>query len=492
MSRDKKSKPDKTTRRIPVDLADEVSAFLFTLGNQFTKLNNAEAAFDCFKYSVDLRPTHWPSVYNLATLYGMMGDRESAFRMFRECSRMDPTHLPTKVAMAEVARKLGKVDVAQQCLDEVFAVDPNCYPAISAQSILHYDLGHLSQAAEWNKRAMESDPNDLHLMLNQCLINMTYGRWPEWWGVYEYTLSYGKHNGRMKHLNRSESWQGDVKDGKTLLVVSDQGAGDAIQFGRFLGQAKELGKFEKLIYLVQPDVKQIAAALPGVDEAVGFGEREKIGRDEFTSLLGVMRALRVSPRTCARDFLIKPDPELVEIWRVRLDQVCASGKLRVALCWGGDPAHGNDQCRSIALAKFLPLTQVDGVQLLSFQVSKPAEQLNVLLNMEPPIDIPEMGSMFRDYSDTAAALANVDLLISVDTSILHLAGSMGVRAFGLIPNPPEWRWGLDGVDTRWYQSVELFRQTDPKVWEPVIAAVVARVSEMAEKAARSHALVEGA
>lgn len=482
VSRDKKNKPEKAVRRIPIDLADEASAFLFTLGNQFTKVGNAEAAFDCYKYSVDLRPNHWPSVYNLAVLYGMMGDRESALRMFMECSRMDPTHLPTKVSMAEVARKLNRIEQAQEVLSEVLKIQPNNLEASSAQSILYYDQGRLAEAMEWNQRAIDANPKDLHLILNQALINMTYGRWPEWFSVYEYTLSYGKHNGRMKHLKKEDSWQGDLKEGKTLLVVSDQGSGDAIQFGRFLQEAKEKGKFAKLIYLVQPDVQSIAATFPGVDEAVGLGEKERIGRDEFTSLLGIMRTLRVSPQTCSRDFLIKADPDLTAVWKARLDQVCAQGKLRVALCWGGDPQHGNDSNRSINLSKLLPLAQVDGVQLISFQVSKPAEQLNILSEMDPPIDIPEMGTLFRNYSDTAAALANVDLLVTVDTSILHLAGSMGVKTFAMIPIPPEWRWGLQGVDTPWYDSVELFRQTNAKDWNPVVRAIRERLEAMANVA----------
>lgn len=475
-----KANRDRGVRRIPTEIADEASAFLFTLGNQFTRLNNAEAAFDCFKYSVDLRPAHQPSVYNLASLYNVTGDRDSAYRMFKEAIRMDPTHNLSKVAMAEVCRKMGRVDEAMSLLEKVLAQEPDCLPAISAQSILYYDMGRLAEASEWNAKALDASPHDTHLMLNKALLGMTYGRWPEFWSCYEECLSYGPHNGRMRNLNRANSWQGDTKEGKTLLVVSDQGNGDAIQFGRFLGEARKLGNFKKLVYLVQPDVKPIVSKFPGVDEAAGFGERERIERDEFTSLLGIMRVLRVAPDSCSRDIPVMADPLLTDIWQHRIEAACPkSNKLKVALCWGGDPMHGNDTNRSISLAQLLPLTQVDGIQLLSFQVGKPADQLNVLYNMEPRIDVPELGSLLRDYADTAAALSQIDLLITVDTSILHLAGAMGVRTFALITNPPEWRWGLSGSSTNWYPSVELFRQTQSKDWTPVINAVKSRLIELA-------------
>ncbi len=405
-----------------------------------------------------------------------MGDLPSAHRIFREALRMSPTHLMTSIALAEVSRKLNKLDEAEKLLQEALARDPNNLAAASAKAILHYDKCELGLASEWNRRAIELNPKDFNLMLNKALIGMTYGDWPQWWGVYEECLSYGKHNSRMRRLSRADAWQGEVREGQTLLVVSDQGSGDAIQFARFLEDARELGKFAKLIYLVQGDVVPVVSGLPGIDEAIAFGEREKIDRDAFSSLLGIMRALGVSPTTCSRADPIAPDPFLAEVWRGRVDALWDGSSARVALCWAGDPGHGNDLNRSIGLAKLLPLLTTPGAQFFSLQVGKAAEQLNLLPelgNSLPPVH--EFGSMLRNYADTAAALSCVDLLITVDTSIAHLAGAMGVPTWLLVASPPEWRWGLTGTTTPWYPSVELFRQSTPKDWGPVIEAVRKRL-----------------
>ncbi len=469
-------KKDKQITRLDSDVAEEISAFLFSLGNQFVRTNNSEAAFDCFKYCVDLNPRRHEAVYNLATLYNVMGDLPSAHRIFREALRMSPTHLMTSIALAEVSRKLNKLDEAERLLKETLAKDPNNLAAASAKAILHYDKCELALASDWNRRALELNPGDFNLILNKALIGMTYSDWPQWWGVYEECLSYGKHNSRMRKLSKADAWQGEVREGQTLLVVSDQGSGDAIQFARFLGDAKELGKFARLIYLVQPDVVSTVSGLPGIDEAVGFGERERIDRDAFSSLLGIMRILRISTTTCGRPDPILPDANLTEVWRSRTASLWDGRSLKVALCWAGDPGHGNDLNRSIGLAKLLPLLSVPSAQFFSFQVGKAADQLNLLPELSNALpQVHEVGSLLRNYADTAAALSSVDLLITVDTSVAHLAGAMGVPTWLLAASPPEWRWGLTGTATPWYPSVELFRQSTPKDWAQVVEAVRKRL-----------------
>lgn len=441
-------------------------------------MSNSEAAFDCYKYSVDLNPTSHSAVYNLATLYSVMGDMPSAHRIFREAMRMSPTHLLSAIALAEVSRKLGKLDEAEKLLADVLARDPNSFPAASAKAILHYDRCELAEASEWNRRALEMAPGDFNLMLNRALIGMTFGDWPQWWGVYEECLSYGKHNARMRRLSRADAWQGDEREGQALLVVSDQGAGDAIQFARFLGDAKALGKFGKLTYLVQPDVAPAVRDIVGIDEVVGFGERETIDRDTFSSLLGVMRALAVSPKTCAKSDPIKPDEDLLKVWRGRFEGLWDGKSTKVALCWAGDPGHGNDFNRSVGLQRMLPLLSVSDRQFFSFQVGKAADQLNLLPQVENLPTVHELGSMFRNYADTAAALSCVDLLITVDTSIAHLAGAMGTPTWLLVASPPEWRWGLSGTATPWYRSIEIFRQASPKDWSPVVEVVKERLEAL--------------
>ena len=463
---------------------EEISYFLFALGNQFISVKNAEGAFDCFKYSIDLNPKHQPSVYNLGALYNIMGNLDGAYRMFHEAARMKPDDLVARTALGEVARKLNKLDESREILEAVYKEDPDNYMIMSAMAILHYDCGRLAEAMEWNERALEKKPADLHMVLNRTLINMTFGKWPDWWSQYEFCLSYQK-NERMRGMRMSDAWSGQEMEGKSILVISDQGSGDALQFSRYLREVKEKGKFGKVIYLVQPDLKEVLARVDGVDEVIGFGEKMKLDFDAFSSLLGIMRVLQVSPANCWRPPHVITDPKLDELWKYRVNKLWDGESKKVGVVWAGDPKHGNDHSRSLSLAQYMKILNgtptvpaVLGVQLFSFQVGKAAAQL-ASSPTEETSGIADLGQDFRNFDDTASALRQMDLLISCDTSVPHLAGCMGIPAWIVVPNPPEWRWLTDVGTTNWYKDVRIYRQKSPKDWDAVMEAVVSDLHEFA-------------
>jgi hypothetical protein len=449
------------------DKLEEISNFLFQLGNQFINVKNANGAFDCFKYSVDLNEKNQPAVYNLGALYNITGNNDGALRMFHEAVRMNSQDMVAKIALAEVTRKKGNLQESRELLALVYDKDSENYMVLSAIAMLEYDLGNLATAMSWNDRALEKKPGDIHMLLNRALIQMTYGQWVDSWSMYEWCLSYQK-NEKMKNLSMSEAWSGQEMEGKTLIVISDQGSGDAIQFSRYLAEAKALGKFGKLVYLVQPDLKDLVSRVDGVDEVVGFGEATKIDHDSYSSLLGIMRVLKISPENCWRRPHIITDAQLDAVWAARISVLHDSPCKKIGIVWAGDPRHGNDHARSLPLNQFARFAQVPGLQLFSFQVGDVIQQLSDVTE-HPIIDL---GTDFRHFDDTASAMKMLDLVITCDTSVAHLAGCMGVPCWVLVPNPPEWRWGTDVATTPWYKQTRIYRQAQPRKWDQVIEAVI--------------------
>jgi hypothetical protein len=318
------------------------------------------------------------------------------------------------------------------------------------------------------------------MLLNKTLINLLYGRWAQWWVSYELYLSYRKDNDRMAGLDIRGSWHGQECEGKNLVVVSDQGSGDCIQFGRYLAEAKALGKFETVTYIVQPDLVELMSRVKGIDRCVGFGDSCDIKLDAYSSLLGIMRVLQISPENCKRPPHIVTDPDLDLVWKTRIDALWDGKSKKVGIVWGGDQKHGNDANRSLPLAQFLKLTHVQGVQVFSFQLGNGLKQLFVVPEEEQK-KIVELGTDFRNFDDTASAMRQMDLLITCDTAPGHLAGSMGIPTWWLIPNPGEWRHGIDTLDSLWYDKSHLFRQKTPKDWNPVIEKVVKELSDWAQR-----------
>ena len=447
--------------RLDRELVGEISNFLFALGNQFASVNNAGGAFDCFRYSVELNPLNQPAVNNMGVLYNLTGNYEGAYRMFKEASRMVSTDIKAKIYQAEMARKLGKLEESRNLLQIVYGLCPDDLEVLSSLSMLEYDLGNLNEALRLNDLVLEKVPSHPKAMLNRALINMLNGQWAENWASYEYCLSYS-NNTRMKGKKMSEAWAGQEHPGGTLMVVSDQGSGDAIQMSRYLKEAKTLGKFGKLVFAGQPDLEPLLARVDGIDEFMPFGASPGMEVQAFSSLLGIMRVLQVTPDNCWREPHILSDPKLDEVWSARIPR---DPRFRghVGVCWAGDPKHGNDHARSFSAEHFMRLRdQFPDLRFYSFQVGSAVKQLSAdQRSINPIVDL---GQHFRSFDDTASALKQMDLLISCDTSIAHLAGSTGIPAVVLLPNPPEWRWLTSGITSVWYDNVRLIRQDSPRDW----------------------------
>ncbi|MBU2819666.1 glycosyltransferase family 9 protein, partial [Acidithiobacillus ferrooxidans] len=162
--------------------------------------------------------------------------------------------------------------------------------------------------------------------------------------------------------------------------------------------------------------------------------------------------------------------ELQESWREKLAQI---GGLRVGIVWAGNPLHKNDESRSLPLAALAPLAEIPGVSLLSLQKGHGERQLQ-----EVSFAVTPFGDQVQDFADSGAILQQLDVLISVDTSVAHLAGALGVNTYLLLPNSPDWRWLLDRDDTPWYPGMRLFRQAKAGVWDDVLASVAESVRSL--------------
>jgi ADP-heptose:LPS heptosyltransferase len=195
-----------------------------------------------------------------------------------------------------------------------------------------------------------------------------------------------------------------------------------------------------------------------------------------------MRVLRISPKNCYRSPHVVTDPKLDKLWRARIASEWDGHSKKIGIVWAGDPKHGNDRARSIPIDKFMEIVRANlaRAQFFSFQAVPGLKQLFGLSQLDQSFVV-DLGSDFRNFDDTASALRQMDLLISCDTSVPHLAGCMGIPTWIMIPNPPEWRWLTHGKTTSWYESVRLFRQSAPLDWNPVISAVASELRDFARK-----------
>ena len=264
-------------------------------------------------------------------------------------------------------------------------------------------------------------------------------------------------------------WRGEPIEGKTILLHSEQGLGDAIQFSRYVPLVAERGA--RVILEVDGRLRNLMSSLEGAAQLLSAGDVLP-EFDVHCPLLSLPRAFNTLLETIpSHTPYLRAPPERLTKWSARLGP---KRGLRVGLIWSGNPAHHRDHARSIEFSAMAPLLSAEATFFSLQKDVRPADAA-VLAGRSEIIQITDE---LADFSDTAAVMAQLDLIISVDTSTVHLAGALGRPVWILLPFLPDWRWLLDRDTSPWYPTARLFRQDETRRWDGVIPRVQAALSEL--------------
>jgi tetratricopeptide (TPR) repeat protein len=402
---------------------------------------------------------------NLGLLLTACGRLEEALAAHQHALRLDPGFAAVHANLAMVLADLGREAEALASLKRAIAIDPRYAPAHNNLGSLEMERGALDAAEALFEEAirLKADYADAHWNLG--LVRLLQGRFEEGWAGYEWRL-------RLKGAARSPfaqpAWTGADVSGRTILLLAEQGAGDAIQFIRYAPLLRARGA--SVSVLAQPALASLFAGADGVDRVIVLGE--PLPRFDchapLPSLPGLFKTrLDTLPRAVP---YLRADAIAVEAWRARLD---ARPGLKVGLVWRGNPEHSRDRIRSMPPAALARLAATPGIQFFSLQLNASAEELAALGGVR------DVTGGLRDWPDTAALVSALDLVISVDTAVAHLAGAMGRPVFLMLPHAPDWRWLLERDDSPWYPSMRLFRQPGRGDWASVANAVREAVAALA-------------
>lgn len=366
----------------------------------------------------------------------------------------------------KVAEAIVHFERAKALAPERAEVYNNLGNAATAENRLHDAVAHY-------QHAIRLDPAmpDAHMNLGMALLKL--GDLPAGFREFEWRWQTRQFTPFMPPHPR---WDGSPLPGKTLLVHTEQGAGDAIQFVRFVQQARpRVGK----VLLIAPDsLSALFATAAGVDEIRGAGAIAEQAFDVHIPLLSLPMVLGATLQTIPAQtpYLSVPPDRQVNVLRMGDGRPTTGGKspLRVGIAWAGSPTQGNDRNRSARLADFAPLFEIPSIEWHSLQVGEKSDDLDSSFLIHH-------SSFIKDWADTAAIVSQLDLVISVDTGVAHLAGALGVPAWVLLCYAPDWRWLLERADSPWYPSARLFRQPRPKDWASVMAEAAAALRALAAR-----------
>jgi tetratricopeptide (TPR) repeat protein len=431
-------------------------------GNLLLDLKRPAEALAAFDRVLVLAPHHLQARVNRGNALVELGHSEGALVDYDAALALQPGNPHALYNRGNALRGLGRETEAVAAYDQALAMMPAHVSAWYNRALALQALNRHTDALASFAKAAELQPYHADAQFSAALSLLTLGDYRRGFAAYEWRWKRSGMGAPRRF--RQPLWRGESPlAGKTILLHAEQGLGDTIQFARY---APLLARMDgKVVLEVQPELKDVFSGLEGASAVLARGEPLP-PFDLQCPLASVPLALKTELGSVPDEIpYLRPSDERLARWRPRLEALPSP---RIALAWSGRATHVNDRNRSIPLQQLLPLLSSAGTSFISIQRELRAGDAD-LLARQPGIT--HLGNDLTDFSDTAAVLTLVDLLISVDTSVVHLAGALGRPTWLLLPFQPDWRWTLDRDRSPWYPQIQLFRQSAPGDWDGVIAKV---------------------
>ena len=497
-------------------LAPDDSEANYNLGVLLLKQSQLSAAAEAFRRAIALKPNYPEALSNLAAVLQELEDFSGAGELLHQALALNP-ELPEahsnlggnlwrqgeltaaleschraivlRPSLAEAHSNLGHIlsdqgdlDGALDCYDQALALkrDASTSATNGASPWKRGDLLNAFHSSQQNARAAESTTaayrralalksDSAEILYYVGLAHLLRGDFATGWQNYEYRW----HTRILRKAKRDfpqPLWRGEPLEGARILLHAEQGIGDTMQFARYIPLVA--ARNASVIFEVQPELRSLFAGIEGASQVITRGN--SLPAFELHSpLISLPLAFRTDLATIPANIpYLRPNPAAVQ----KFSQQLQGGGLRVGLVWSGNPQHVRDPQRSLTLAQLQSLTEVHRTTFYSLQKGPAASQI---LDMPVEMNLIDLAPQLSDFADTAAVLANLDLVISVDTAVAHLAGALGKPVWILLTHAPDWRWLLNREDSPWYPTARLFRQPAPGDWSAVIAQVANELEQLA-------------
>jgi len=455
--------------RQAVTLKPDLAQAYYNMGDALRSNKQPEEAIEAFRKAVTIKPGYAIAHNNLAMILNDIGRSAEAIENYRKAIQSRPDYAQAHNNLGIALKNQGRLDEAIASYAEAVRLKSDYPEAYYNMGIALHARGDHDRALECWQRAIELAPDYAQAHWNRSLVLLLEGRYDEGWREYEWRRRTNLLAFAYPHKLDKPRWDGKPFAGKKLLVHYEQGLGDNLQFVRYLPMVKQLGG--TVIFETLKPLGSLLRNFDGIDELIEASPDSPpdVEFDVYTSLMDLPGIFGTTVDNIPAEVpYLHADPARVECWRGRL----SGAGLKVGLVWSGRPMGTNEvlslQHRSCRLEHFLALADIPDVSLYGLQKGPAAEQA---AQLSKQIVARNYGEQFEDFGDTAAAIENLDLVISIDTSVAHLAGAMGKPVWVLLKSDADWRWLLDRDDCPWYPTMRLFRQNKPYDWTEVLGRV---------------------
>ena len=445
-------------QKIKPDYAEAIN----NLGNALKEQEKLDQALVCFRRAVELRPDYADARNSLGAVLNEQGHADEAIECYRRALEDKPDDESAHNNLGVALKNEGRVEESIVAYRRALELKPDYAEAHNNLGNAVKDLGNLDDAATCYRRALELDPDYASAHFNFSLLLLIMGEFKEGWVKHEWRWKRGERKFHGRDF-KQPLWDGSRLDGRTILLHAEQGLGDAIQFIRYIPLVAEYGG--RVVVECHPMVIHLFDDFPGIDQLVKRKSRLP-PFDVQAPFLSLPMILGTTVETIPGEVgYLHADPGLVEKWRLRLSGL--DGR-KVGVCWQGNPKFPGDRWRSIPLKHFGVLLDDPSTTFINLHKGVGEPQIEEcgfadrIVNYSPDVE---------SLSDTAAIMENLDLVITSDTSVAHLAGALGKPTWVVLEFVPDWRWLMDREDMPWYPTMRLFRQNSRGDWQGVFADV---------------------
>lgn len=466
-----------------IDLDPFHDRVYLNLGTAYEKLKQHEDAISAYKQAIANHPQSVDAYRNLGNVFCHLERLEEALEPYRKAVELQPRNVH---AMMELANALNMLDLNQEALEwyeKMLQINPNIISALYNFGYTLKKMGAIDRALEIYDQVISKKSDYASARFSRSGIYLMRGDFERGWDEYEWR--WKAYDEDPKRFNRP-LWEGEDIAGKTLLIYAEQGLGDTLQFVRYLKYLKEHINNVRIMFETQEPLVTLLRGQPYIDVVIARNERPPSNCHYHVPLMSLPRIVKTRVETIPADIpYLSVPPHLVSLWKKRLAQ---DTQFKIGICWQGNSHYSTLSLRravaakSIALSLLAPLFDIKGISIYSLQQVDGIDQITQCPFKE------KLKTFDKDFDktngrfmDTAAVIKNLDLVISVDTGVCHLAGALGVPTWILLPEPADWRWLVGHSDTPWYPNVRLFKQKKQGDWSGAIEEIVHQLKELSER-----------
>ncbi|UCF92982.1 MAG: tetratricopeptide repeat protein [Desulfobacterales bacterium] len=438
------------------------------LGMALHTLRDYERASANFKEAVRLRPDFADAYNNLGTVCRDQSNLDEALRHYQQALALSPENASINHNLGIIYQLRQDFDRARACYQKAIGSQAGLAETHNNLGKLYHDRNQFAQALCHYEKAVQIAPGHADAHFNRALTLLLTGRFKEGWQEYEWRFQRAGWKKIYPHRLQKPRWDGGKFSGRKLFVHSEQGFGDTIQFVRYLPRVKSLGGHVTLE--VRHELYDLLQGFPGVDKLVpmSFDTLPREAYDCYIPLMSLPGIFGTDIETIPAPVpYIHALPAKIDFWRRRM----GGAGLKIGVVWAAKDTYAhNKTCPPKELG---PLFRIRRVEFCGLQKGSAAGQIK-----KSAVEVQNLGEEFATFADTAAAIECLDLVVSVDTAVAHLAGAMGKPVWILLPHSPDWRWLVDREDSPWYPTMRLFRQPRPGDWQAVVRTVKAQLRRL--------------